>query len=82
MNEKQCTFNQKKVLADGTVKYYTYTQKYKTKGYTHANGEVTGKLTDEQKVEIIRKAGEGVPIKRLCKDYNSSYPTIKKIITK
>jgi hypothetical protein len=80
MNEKECTFSQKKVLADGTIKYYEYKQKYMVKGYTRKNGEVTGKLTEEQKVEIRRKASEGVTIKRLCEEYKSNYPTIKKLV--
>lgn len=81
-NEKECKTTQRKVLKDGTVKEYEYTKKYATKGYTHKNGEVKGRLTDEQKAEIIRKLGEGVTIKRICEEYNSSYATIKKLAPK
>lgn len=81
-NNKECETVQRKILKDGTIKEYRYTKKYKTKGYTHKNGEVKGRLTNEQKAEITKKLQEGVTIKRLCDDYNSSYVTIKKLDTK
>ena len=82
-NVKEIRVKQKKTLADGTVKEYNVTKKYKVKGtYTHKNGEVVDKLSEAQKIEIIRKASEGVSIKRLCVDYKSSYPTIKKLLPK
>lgn len=81
-NEKECESIHRKTLKDGTIKEYKYIKKYTTKGYTHKNGEVKGKLSSEQKEEILKKLEAGVTIKRICEDYNSSYATIKKIIAK
>lgn len=75
---KTIRVKKKRVLADGTIKEYESNRTYKLKGYVNSGRKE--KLTEIQKEEVWMKYSAGVKITRLCKDYDCSYETIKKVI--
>jgi len=80
--EKTLNIKHKRIDKYGNETYYIEKRVCKLRGYAQPDGSRKFKsvFSDEQRAEIIRKYSEGVRIKRLQKDYNATYYTLKKLI--
>ena len=79
VSTKTRILKKKRVMKDGTVKEYISKEIYSVKGVINTDGTVS-KFSLDQKNEMKRLRSIGVTIKRIAQDFNTSSPTVRKII--
>jgi hypothetical protein len=76
---KTIVTKKKKVLKDGTVKFYATTETYTVKGHINPDGTVS-KFSPEQIADMKRLYGMGVTMKRIAADFKTTQITVSKMV--